>query len=468
MSDNSSKSKGRFGASKKQRRDSDSEDRGRRNFKGKARRVGSKDGQQRRKPSRRNNDRRDDFGGFHNQSRGFKTPLATMGGRIHSFGDSAFSSLASQAWERASDEDSALDSTHGMHSYPARLHPAIASTMIQELASPEHPVFDPFCGAGTVLVEAKRLGFESFGSDLNPLATRLTWIKTRIWTQAELLNFRVHLEDIAALSEDRVRSRQPVRANLKREHLALYQPHIVKELAGLFEEIKKVESPLMRNTMELLFSAISTKFSKRRSDTHEDETPRRLRKGLVTEFFLRRGKEWIERLADFAHGVPNAELRSEAIVADSRKHPKELKQHHPFGLIVTSPPYAGVYDYVQHHAIRMDWLKIDDSSMRKAELGARRHADRHGSSNDWQKSYLQSLREMNKTLCVGAHAVIITGDGELDGRRIDARRQLEELAERSNFILCGGASQERAKTRQRKQEHILILKKAASQHRSEV
>jgi len=39
-------------------------------------------------------------------------------------------------------------------------------------------VLDPFCGSGTVLVEAKRRGLESWGIDINPLARLIAKAKT--------------------------------------------------------------------------------------------------------------------------------------------------------------------------------------------------------------------------------------------------------------------------------------------------
>src|SRR5699024_5937076 len=36
------------------------------------------------------------------------------------------------------------------------------------------PVLDPFCGGGTIPLEAQRLGLEAHGSDLNPVAVLIT------------------------------------------------------------------------------------------------------------------------------------------------------------------------------------------------------------------------------------------------------------------------------------------------------
>ena len=41
------------------------------------------------------------------------------------------------------------------------------------------PVFDPFCGGGSTLVEAQRLGLDSTGSDLNPVAVLISRLLTQ-------------------------------------------------------------------------------------------------------------------------------------------------------------------------------------------------------------------------------------------------------------------------------------------------
>ena len=41
--------------------------------------------------------------------------------------------------------------------------------------------------------------------------------------------------------------------------------------------------------------------------------------------------------------------------------------------IVTSPPYLGTYDYVDHHVRRYPWLGIDPTPIERGEMAARRH-----------------------------------------------------------------------------------------------
>ena len=45
--------------------------------------------------------------------------------------------------------------THGYYTYPAKFIPQLAQRLILENSSEGDVIFDPFCGSGTTLIEAK-------------------------------------------------------------------------------------------------------------------------------------------------------------------------------------------------------------------------------------------------------------------------------------------------------------------------
>jgi putative DNA methylase len=51
------------------------------------------------------------------------------------------------------------------------VEPAAVSKYLRKYAP---PVYDPFCGGGSIPLEAQRLGLEAYGSDLNPVAVFIT------------------------------------------------------------------------------------------------------------------------------------------------------------------------------------------------------------------------------------------------------------------------------------------------------
>jgi hypothetical protein len=76
--------------------------------------------------------------------------------------------------------------THNFYRYPARFSPAFARAAILAFTQPGDTVFDPFMGGGTSLVEASVLGRKAVGTDINPIATFVTKVKTTPLSEAEL------------------------------------------------------------------------------------------------------------------------------------------------------------------------------------------------------------------------------------------------------------------------------------------
>ena len=68
------------------------------------------------------------------------------------------------------DDDPARSYVHGFHTYPARMHPVTAARLVNAFMGLSGCVLDPFCGSGTVIVEALIAGRAAVGTDLNPLA----------------------------------------------------------------------------------------------------------------------------------------------------------------------------------------------------------------------------------------------------------------------------------------------------------
>ena len=69
-------------------------------------------------------------------------------------------------------------STHWIHWYPAKMFHRIPSVFLDNVDLPEEAtVLDPFCGSGTVLLEANLRGHAAVGIDISPLAQLITRTK---------------------------------------------------------------------------------------------------------------------------------------------------------------------------------------------------------------------------------------------------------------------------------------------------
>lgn len=404
---------------------------------------------------------------------GPRRALSNVGGPIAARGDPAFRFPLGAAMA-AQDEDGgdgqgqgAGDSlTHGFHSYPARMHPAIARVILREFyVGPGSEVLDPFCGSGTVAVEAMVAGWASLGSDLDPLALRLARVKTERRGPKQRERFLGRLRKVAAASERRVRERQKVRAQLSAEEVAWYEVHVLKELAGLLEEIRAVKDGHDRKALEMVFSAIVVKFSRQRSETARRREDKRIRKGLVTEFFVRKGEELVERWAALEAALPKPWHEPRFVLSDARRLPHTLSGEYRCDLVLCSPPYGGTYDYLHHHARRHAWLGLNPKQLREREIGARRNLSSESPNSPkqararWDSELGETLKSLRTLLRPEGVAVLLVGDAELGDARVAADEQIEALAGDAELEFLAAASQPRPDWRggAPRAEHLIAL-----------
>lgn len=400
--------------------------------------------------------------------------LSNVGGRVEARGDAAFRVPLVAAMEAQGEGEHGaaglgltLGLTHGFHAYPARMHPAIARVLLRELSvGPGSEVLDPFCGSGTVAVEALVGGWRSLGSDLDPLALRLCRVKTERRREDARDRFLRRIEAVAAASEQRVRDRVDVRAELPASEREWYEVHVLKELAGLLEEIRAVEHERDRLALEMVFSAIVVKFSRQRAETAARSQPKRVRKGLVTEFFVRKGEELVAGWAELAAALPRQHHAPRFVLSDARVLPHTLAGEYRCDLVLTSPPYGGTYDYVQHHARRHAWLGIQPKQLRSKEIGARRELSgrrAHARAPErWDEQIAAVLRSIAALLQPEGVAVLLVGDGDIAGSRVAADAQLQRLAPLAQLELVAVASQTRPDWRggPDRREHLVALRLA--------
>ncbi len=390
-----------------------------------------------------------------------RTPVAQATGPVRRRGD-ALADVLADALGRAT-PGAPERWTHGFHPWPARMHPAIAQVLCGALVRPGMRVLDPFCGSGTVLLEAMAAGAHAWGVDLHPLAVRVAALRCLRPNAIEREELRAAIEATAAASHALVRARADVRAPLSGDERRWYAPHVLRELACLHASVAAAPAR-WRPTLEVLFSAIVVKFSRQRADTAATQVDKTIGKGVPTKFFARKGAELVERLAGLADAVapdvPAPMLR----VGDARKLPDVVGDGAPFQVVLSSPPYAGTYDYVEHHARREPWLGLRSKALRQGELGARRdYVEGTDAAARWDREVTTMLGSIRAVLADDGLCVLLVGDGEVARRRVPADLQLERLAPDTGLRVRAVASQPRVDWRGGKPraEHLVALASAA-------
>ena len=360
----------------------------------------------------------------------------------------------------ASDGAGAHDLTHGFHSYAARMHPRLARELIAAFAQAGQVVVDPFCGSGTVLIEALVAGCRPIGVDVNPFALRIAALQSELRRRDERARFAATAQAVVEASLERVQTRTRPHTPISRHEQQHYQPHVLLELAGLFEEIQRVAVEADRRALEMVFSALLVKFSRQRADTSEYQVDKRIRKGLVSEFFARKASELVLRWEALAESAPPDAAAVHLYDGDARRLPELLPQRTAADLVLCSPPYGGTYDYAQQHARRNAWFGIDPRRWEASEIGARRHQTAHSRARErWDDELGAFLNSARASLAPHGRIILWLGDAEFAGRRVPADDQVARLAPQAGLEPIARATQQREDARggPPRGEHLLLL-----------
>lgn len=361
--------------------------------------------------------------------------------------------------------------THGFHSYPARMHPAVARGVLAAYATPGDRVLDPFCGSGTVLVESLIAGMRSRGVDLNPIAVRLSGVKCQVRDANSRGAFGKMLGEVVEVSKERVRRKAPAMAPLSAQERTHYEVHVLKELAGLHDIISAIDAGPDKTALQMLLTSIVVKFSKQRADTAEDEntTPRRIGRFIPSEFYGRKGSELIERWASLEE---TCEARKEpwhrpkVVENDISRISEAIPPNWLAHLVLTSPPYGGTYDYVNHHARRYPWLGVSTKSFTAGELGARRNYGTGGSAQGWDEEVTKMLGSMESALEEQGQIVLLMGDGEIAGKRVEVVPQLQRLCSPLGLRVVAWATQTRPDWKggggTTRGEHLILIRRGVN------
>jgi hypothetical protein len=333
---------------------------------------------------------------------------------------------------------------HGFHTYPARMHPATASRLVVALSSPGATVLDPFCGSGTVLVEAMIAGRRAVGTDLNPIAVRLATLKTTLrdapWLEALVAAAR----EVAAVADERRVRRAGASKRYPPDDVAAFDPHVLLELDSLRTAITKRDDPDVRGVLELVLSAILVKVSRRASDTSAAASPRRIAAGFPARLFARKTEELARRLTELAALVPPGPPPARVALDDATR--LRTVGASTVDAVVTSPPYVATYDYLAHHALRMRWLGLDATAFAAGEMGARRRyakLDADGARAAWTRELAAALRALSRVCRKGARVALVVADSAVDGQALRADALVDAVAPGSGFVRIARASQRR-------------------------
>lgn len=399
--------------------------------------------------------------------------------------------------------------THLIHSYPAKLLANIPFFFLasDEICPSNGVVLDPFCGTGTVLLEAALSGRQAYGADANPLAELITNVKTHYIPSEILTNTLAEVLRKAKLYKRKTEHPKAV--------TAWYSQNSLRQLTNIQRSVREIEDVSVRSFFELCFSCVARKVS------YADPSisvpvhwnPERFRSNPSREAEVKKKLETLKTINVYNkfEAICNANIcRIETLygkiregvearfVSDDARHLG--LEDNSIDLILTSPPYAGAQKYIRASWLNLYWLNratidgikelkkhnIGREDYRKCEVfesytgiaSADEVLRENYKSGNMKRAFLAAtylnemkvaLDESYRVLKDGAFMVIVIGNNTVCGKSFDTQDYLTNYLESKGMqlqykliddIKSYGLMTKRNKTANTiTREWILVLKK---------
>jgi hypothetical protein len=376
---------------------------------------------------------------------GRKRSLSGTGGHCRIAGDPQLG--AKLAACLAVDPDSKLPFTHGFHAYPARMHPETARRVIETF--PGGRIVDPFVGSGTTAVEAVRAGRPFLGLDISKIPLEIAWTRTRVGLPEQSRKVENAAHRLSGRGFQEIENEFTMLPWTRKEY-EWYDPHTLREIYVLKMLIDQEEASL-RRMLTVVLSSVLVKLSKQVSDSNikQDQNFRPRPRGAAFRGFADKSSELTRGLLLLSSDLYKrkvAFLEPEFRREDARDAvlPKE-----GVDLVVTSPPYSGVYDYSRHQARRYPIFDEDPQYAESHELGSRRDASRY------REDMERVVKNLVGSLTPSGRIVMMIGDGQ----QVKADQFLTEVAPKAGAKVLAIASQSRKDWSggPPKQEHLIAI-----------
>lgn len=279
------------------------------------------------------------------------------------------------------------EGTHVIHSYPAMMIPQVARGLIHRLRqiNPNaQTLLDPFCGAGTVLVEAARQGLGVWGNDLNPLALRIARVRTTPIPESALVKELDGLQN-ALTTWALTHWDGPLPVFQGRDFW--FKPEVSQALAFLRAQIAaRLTHPDVRALAEMAFSetvrlASNTRNGEFKLYRMDDDKLAAFRPDVLA-LFLQTLRRYEAGLRAFNATLRAATAPVRVVSGDARELAGVPDGF--FDLMVTSPPYGDsrtTVAYGQFSRLSLEWLGLPPQEARTIDrrlLGGDQRLDRPG------------------------------------------------------------------------------------------
>lgn len=334
--------------------------------------------------------------------------------------ETAYSSLGEVDWSFPTRV--AHSEIEGIHPYPAKFVAELPRALLEHLPIPRGTsVLDPFCGSGTALVESQRVGIESVGIDLNPIACLMSRVKTQPCPN----DLEGEARAVQKLARD-VAPSVPSIPNL--DHW--FRHDIQEELARLTTAIADAPAEV-RDCLHLALSSIIVRVSNQESDTRYAAINKDIDAANVGDWFIRAAR----RISDALSGLEYPLVPARVIEGNTLEiTPEQIGT--PVGMVITSPPYPNAYEYWLYHKYRMWWLGYDPLSVKEHEIGARAHffKKNHHTKEHFVEQMKHTFSLLDKVVVRKGFVCFVVGRSRIHGEIINNAEIVEQAGFEKGFV----------------------------------
>ncbi len=344
-----------------------------------------------------------------------------------------------------------IHGVHALHAFPGNSIPQIPSTFIQILSNAGDIVFDPFGGSGTTAVEALRLGRRAISSDLISASVLSMSGKIAAYTASSFSE--IIDEFLSGLTWDHLCETEIVGKNGEGSNSELcnwYHSRTLKQLKYIWLLIEKSPADV-RSVLELLFSDVLFSCASTQRSKTSTGLIRRHHWGWIADNVQpavpvenNAIENFRKRLIQLVNLPPEFRTRQNEFLiirqdARSLALPNDLVD-----LVVTSPPYVGVIDYVRANRLLYLWKNWNLDAERQQETGARYKRGRKALRSDYLDEMRACWLEISRVLKPGGYCAVVIGES-----RSYPGTVVESLNHMSEFLTPIWGVKERVPSRRR-------------------
>ena len=322
------------------------------------------------------------------------------------------------------------------YSYPATFIPEIPYALIEILSQKGDVILDPFGGIGTTFIQALSLERIPYSFDINPIATNVC--KTLFMLFNPSLDKEIIKNQLLQLCE-KYNEKKDYTVNIsenQKELFGWFEKVTFNELSFLFQQCDQLDDTAMKAVMELVLSSILVTLSSQNKGwayiadnvkPKEDE----IRKKPVFEQYKISLKNLLNDIINYEGRLPSSFKnfystisRGERIFADTILNSK--MEEETVDLIVTSPPYPRMIDYVKSQRLSFKFFNQDFHEYINEETGARYRRCRKDSLASYESEIMHINEKASKLLKKGGYMCAVLPDYEITD---DRKEVIEKVVE---------------------------------------